>query len=129
MAQMPIDEQDQAVIAAIRRKGPLASADDVFALVDPFFKGKRGSFSSKIGSMVKRKAIFSGRVGKKTFLSLEPIPEQEGREDTSLSRQDSRQEKLPQPTCLIADLYTRGLVEAMKAARVPGRRPVTHVPK
>lgn len=122
---VPIDERDQAVIAAIRRKGPLACADDVFGLVEPFFNGKRGSFSSKIGSMVKRKAIFSGRVGKKTFLSLEAIPGQEGLEDAPLSTQ----EKLPQPTCLIADLYTRGLVEAMKAARVPGRRPVTHVPK
>lgn len=121
---VPLNEQDQAVIAAIRRKGPLASADDVFVLVESFFNGKRGSFSSKIGSMVKRKTIFSGSVGKKTVLSLEMIPGQEGREDASLFAQ----EKLRQPTCLIADIYTRGLVEAMEAARVPGRRPVTHVP-
>lgn len=121
---VPLNEQDQAVIAAIRRKGPLASADDVFALVESFFNGKRGSFSSKIGSMVKRKVIFSGRVGKKTVLSLEIIPGQEGQEDAYLFTQ----EKPSRPTCLIADLYTRGLVEAMKAARVPGRRPVTHVP-
>lgn len=121
---VPLDEQDEAVIAAIRRKGPLASADDVFSLVAPFFKGKRGSFSSKIGSMVKRKAIFSGKDGKKTVLSLEMIPGQEGREELPLSAQ----ENLPRPACPIADLYTRGLVEAMQAARVPGRRPVRNPP-
>lgn len=116
------NEQEQAVIAGIRSKGPRANADDVFDLVAPFFDGKRGSFSSKLGSMVKRKVIFSGKDGKKTVLSLEMLPGQESREAES----NPTQENPSWPPCPIADLYTHGLVEAMKAARVPGRRPVTN---
>lgn len=118
------NEQEQAVIAGIRSKGPRANADDVFDLVSPFFDGKRGSFSSKLGSMVKRKVIFSGRDGKKTILSLEMLPGQEGREEESRSAQESSS----WPACPIADLYTHGLIEVMNAARVPGRRPLRHVP-
>lgn len=119
-----VDEQEQAIIAAIRRKGPLACADDVFDLLAPFFNEKRGSFSSKIGSMVKRKAIFSGKDGKKTILSLEMLPGQESQEEVL----HSKQENPTWPACPIADLYTRGLLEAMQAARVPGRRPVRNLP-
>lgn len=124
MASELANEQEQAVIAGIRSKGPRANADDVFDLIAPFFDGKRGSFSSKLGSMVKRKVIFSGKEGKKTILSLEKLPGLEGREDVP----HSKQENPTWPACPIADLYTRGLLEAMQAARVPGRRPVRNLP-